>query len=210
MKKIFWISVVLGAVIFAYLFVRAVPQRCGRGTETEQVAIEGSNLELGRRIAYECPPEMKKVYGVVLHYTDTDGFNSALNYMESKELFVQIMIDKDGKAYQLTDKLNEISAGATGANSWAINIEIVGHKNDLLNSARNKDIQFQSVVKTVKFLVKKYDIPVRDFPPEDRNQQWAGIFSHQLVDSLHPRGGRRGKVDPGADYMRAVMQELHQ
>lgn len=48
-------------------------------------------------------------------------------FMESRNLFVHMMIDRDGSDYQMTDHLDDFSAGTTGGNSWAVQIEAEEH-----------------------------------------------------------------------------------
>lgn len=190
------------------LFIAKDMGVCGRDSKKEQIIFEDSGLLGDQRIKYQCWGKMDQVTGIILHYTSTKDFQQALEVMEKQELFVQIMIDKDGKAYQLTDNLDDFSAGATGGNAWGINIEIVGNSSTLKKSASEKDAQFIAVIDTIKYLSNRYNIPITNKLPASNTLIWHGIFSHQQVDKYHPNGGRRNKKDPGKDYMEAVMKEL--
>ena len=201
--SIVFLCIVILGVTFIFL-----TRSCGNEIFFGQQPLLNSPLLLGQRIKYRCQGDIQKVSGIILHFTDTNTMENAINAMESRQLFVQIIIDKDGKAYQLTDKVSNFSAGATGGNSWGINIEIVGKEVDLEKSSEQKDAQFQSVVATTKFLSDYYQIPITNELPFPLDTQWQGIFSHQQVDAFHPKGGRRGKIDPGETYMRHVMTAL--
>ncbi len=212
------ILLILGGILLVYGVFFVGTTQCGRNGNTVQVGLSGSPLVLGKRIHYECQGKIPEVTGIILHFTDTDTMDDALAYMENRQLYVPLLVDKDGTAYQLTDSVDDFPAGATGGNSWGINIEIVGNHESLLMSARNRDKQFFKVVEVVRFLVQYYGIPVSDDISQttmlSRGEgtqailQWHGIFSHEQVDGFHPQGGRRGKVDPGDEYMRSVFTEL--
>lgn len=196
---------ILLIVIFVFMFYQS--SHCGRDSGKIQNIPSESELLDGKRIKYTCWGKMKQVTGIILHYTATKDFQTAMDVMEKRNLFVQIMIDKNGEAYQLTDNLDDFSAGATGGNSWGINIEIVGTEKSLEQSARQNDTQFVSVVNIIKFLTDYYQIPINN--QFDPNQKiWQGIFSHKQVDNFHPNGGRNNKIDPGDSYMTAILQAL--
>jgi hypothetical protein len=199
------VMIVVGVISLMIVAKFLLPKKCGEGSGRIQMVAEDSPLKSGQRIKYSCWGKMEQITGIVLHSTETDTFQKAKDVMEGKDLFVQIMVDKDGKSYQLTDNLDDFAAGATGANSWAINIEIVGTKDSLAKSAKEHDQQFRSVIAVLKYLVKKYKIPLNYAMPSDGSIIWHGIFSHQIVDKYHPNGGRKGKTDPGDAYMKEIM-----
>ena len=202
------ILIVVAVVGFMVVAKTLMPKKCGEGSGKVQTILQGGPLESGKRIKYSCWGKMEQVTGIILHSTETDTFDKAKTVMQDRDLFVQIMVDKDGKAYQLTDNLDDFAAGATGANSWAISIEIVGTTESLAKSAKEHDQQFRSLISVLKYLVQHYKIPLNYTMPSDNSIIWHGIFSHQIIDKYHPNGGRKGKTDPGDAYMKEVMAFL--
>jgi|WetSurMetagenome_2_1015567.scaffolds.fasta_scaffold223829_2 N-acetylmuramoyl-L-alanine amidase len=202
-------GLLLMIVVVGLLFwVGSRLQMCGSGSWYGQVIPEGSGFLPDHRMSYSCWGRMQKVTGIILHYTATNTVEQAVESMTDRELFVQLIIDKDGSVYQLTDNLDDFAAGATGGNSWGISIEIVGNHLSLWESAMADDEQFRSVVKTVKYLVEKYDVPITNELPANDVLAWQGIFSHEQVDKYHPKGGRNSKIDPGKEYMDYLMAAL--
>ena len=151
---------------------------------------------------------------IVLHWTGGDTFESARNALETRmpevgHLSIQIMIDKDGTAYQTMDALNEQSAGAAGANEWAINIEIVGSGESALtgNSA-----EINTTAKVVASLASKYSIKkVVATNSKTKNSDLLnhqGVFSHQIVDKyLNPNP--TDKTDPSDQFMTLIKKKLN-
>ncbi|MCX6806752.1 MAG: peptidoglycan recognition family protein [Candidatus Berkelbacteria bacterium] len=150
---------------------------------------------------------------IVLHWTGGDSFSGALGGLENRmpevgNLSVQIMIDKDGKAYQLMDSLNEKSAGAAGANDWAINIEIVGNgPSALINNAA----EINTTTNVVRSLSNKFGIPhiisVDSTNPDSATKSallnHRGVFSHQIVDK-YLNDSPTGKTDPSDTFMKTI------
>ncbi|MCC5815262.1 MAG: N-acetylmuramoyl-L-alanine amidase [Leptospira sp.] len=138
---------------------------------------------------------------VVLHYTAIPSFFQSLKVLEDRSLTASIMVDNDGKGYQLLDTLNDFASAAYGTNDHCVQIEIVGRGTpDLMkNSAQTK-----KVVEIVKELSKKYNFPLSNHKIES----FRGVFSHNQAKKKF--GGSSyliGKdFDPGEEYMEKVLK----
>lgn len=139
---------------------------------------------------------------VVLHYTAINSFFKSLKVLENRSLTASIMVDKNGKAYQLLDSLEEQPSTAYGTNENCVQIEIVGRgTRDLM---RNK-AQSKKVVELVQELSKKYDFPLNNLKIES----YRGVFSHTQAKKKF--GGSSfliGKdFDPGEEYMKKIITQ---
>ncbi|MCX7997918.1 MAG: N-acetylmuramoyl-L-alanine amidase [Leptospiraceae bacterium] len=140
---------------------------------------------------------------IVLHFTAIPTFQKSQEVLELRGLSASIMIDKDGKAYQLLDSLEDMAQAATGTNEFCIQIEIVGRNTeDLLN---NK-VQAKKVEEVVLELSKKYSIPLNNYKIES----FKGVFSHTQAKKKF--GGSVALVgkdfDPGEPYMKLILENL--
>lgn len=136
-----------------------------------------------------------KPAAIVLHHIDFPTLGEAVRSLEDQDLSVQLIIDKDGKTYQLMENLDEMSAGAKCANSDSISVEILGDEKSLLEN----NVQYKSVVKTVKWLAKKYSI---DLSKQEAKRPQSGLLAHSEVAALCPNAPH--KADPGRQYMQMV------
>ncbi|MCB1144374.1 MAG: N-acetylmuramoyl-L-alanine amidase [Leptospiraceae bacterium] len=140
---------------------------------------------------------------VVLHYTAIPSFKDSLATLERRGLSASIMVDKDGKAYQLVDVLDHSARAAGGTNKNCVQIEIVGsNTKDLMGNKK----QFDKVVKILHELSQKYYIPITN----QRIESYKGIFSHTQAKkkwgmSVHLSGK---DFDPGEEYMKKVILAL--
>lgn len=140
---------------------------------------------------------------IVLHYTAISSFTVSQETLERRKLMATIMVDKDGKAYQLLDYLDDMAQAATGTNQNCIQIEIVGKNMDeLLANER----QTQKVVRLVKELADFYKVPLTNHKIEDLK----GIYSHTQAKKKY--GGSialYGKdFDPGEPYMKKIIESI--
>jgi N-acetylmuramoyl-L-alanine amidase len=138
---------------------------------------------------------------LVLHYTATGSFTRALEILESRSLTATIMVDKDGKAYQLLDSLSEQPSTAYGTNERCIQIEIVGtDSNDLASN----QIQIDKVVALVKEISQNYDFPISNH----RIEEFKGVYSHTQAKKKF--GGSifltAKDFDPGEEYMKTILE----
>lgn len=140
-----------------------------------------------------------KPAAIVLHYTDFPDVSSAVARLEEQGLSTQLMIDRDGTVYQLTENIDDMAQGTKCANAYTISIEIVGNEKSLLENKA----QYNSVVETVKWLAKKYDI---DLAKKVASRPQKGLLGHSEVAALCP--GAEKKVDPGENYMKLVRGEV--
>ena len=153
--------------------------------------------------------------GVVLHYTAGSSVDGAISGMRNRPdpAFVHLIIDYDGKVYQLLPLNTKVRSGSGDGNSFAIGIEIVGtDENDLLASSHQA--QFDSVIKTIKYLEGVYDIP-NEIGNKIELRAHRGIFGHLQTQSWDgdwspgAEGCVGAKSDPGREYMIKVWSILN-
>lgn len=179
----------------------------GRGItptpKAELNSIEKTNKGLiieSRRLQYEYRGKIQPSC-VVLHYTAISSYDISIQTLEKRNLTATIMVDKDGKAYQLLDSLNDKAAAAYGTNDNCIQIEIVGKNTaELLQNT----VQMETVVKLVQELSKKFKFPLDNYKIESHK----GVFSHTQAKKRF--GGSAFLVgndfDPGEEYMEFVLK----
>ncbi len=139
-----------------------------------------------------------KPTAVVLHYIDFPGVEDAVKVLEGYGFSVQLMVEKDGTIYQLTENLDDMSEGTQCANAYSISVEIVGNEQSLLEN----QVQYSSVLKLVKWLSKEYDI---DLSKSVAKRPQKGLLGHSEVAALC--AGSDKKSDPGDAYMQLVRAE---
>lgn len=140
---------------------------------------------------------------VVLHFTAISSYAVSQETLERRKLMATIMVDKDAKAYQILDYLDDMAQAATGTNQNCIQIEIVGKNMDeLLANTR----QTEKVSRLVKELADNYNIPLTNQKIEDLK----GIYSHTQAKKKY--GGSialYGKdFDPGEPYMKKILESI--
>ncbi len=140
---------------------------------------------------------------IVLHFTAISSFQRSLEVLEARGLSATIMVDKDGKAYQILDYLDDMAQAATGTNEDCIQIEIVGKNTDELLA---NPIQIEKVKTLVLELSKKYNIPLTNYKIEGLR----GVFSHTQAKKKF--GGSVALVgkdfDPGEPYMKLILESI--
>lgn len=140
---------------------------------------------------------------VVLHYTAISDYFKSLRTLEARNLTASIMIDANGKAYQLVDVIEDRAAAATGTNDNCIQIEIVAKDTEEL--LKQPD-QIQKVKDLVLELATKYKIPLSNEKLEDL----SGIFSH--TQAKKKWGGsiflNAKDFDPGENYMELILNSI--
>jgi N-acetylmuramoyl-L-alanine amidase len=181
----------------------------GRGI-TQQTKVELKELEKDEqgftpenfRLKYVFKQKIKPEC-IVLHYTAIPSFAASQETLERRKLMASIMVDKDGKAYQLLDALDDMAQAATGTNQNCIQIEIVGRNmEELLANER----QTQKVTRLVKELADTFNVPLNNHKIEDLK----GIYSHTQAKKKY--GGSialYGKdFDPGEPYMKKIIESI--
>lgn len=150
------------------------------------------------------------IKAIILHYTITDKSASARGIVkdwsspQSAGSICQIIVDGDGKGYQITEKLEEhviCQGGSSGFdyNTGGIGIEIMGmNEAELLTNEKQK----QLVIALVKKLAAKYSIPLSN-KPADLISGTGGIFSHKEITKCE--GASNQKVDPGETYTKQII-----
>ncbi|WP_315901901.1 N-acetylmuramoyl-L-alanine amidase [Leptospira sp. 85282-16] len=140
---------------------------------------------------------------VVLHYTAISDYFKSLRTLEARNLTASIMIDNNGKAYQLLDVLEDRAAAATGTNDNCIQIEIVAKDTEEL---LKQPEQIQTVKDLVTELTTKYKIPLSNEKLEDL----TGVFSH--TQAKKKWGGsiflNAKDFDPGEEYMEMILNSI--
>lgn len=140
---------------------------------------------------------------VVLHYTAISEYFKSLRTLEARNLTASIMIDNNGKAYQLVDVLEDRAAAATGTNDNCIQIEIVAKDTEEL---LKQPEQIQTVKDLVTELTSKYKIPLSNEKVEDL----TGVFSH--TQAKKKWGGsiflNAKDFDPGEEYMEMILNSI--
>jgi N-acetylmuramoyl-L-alanine amidase len=138
---------------------------------------------------------------IVLHYTAISDFKISLKVLEDRRVSANIMVDKNGKAYQLLDSLNHTARAAGGTNHSCIQIEIIGkNTGELLGN----EVQTQKVIALVIELSKLYNIPITN----EKIESLVGVFSHTQAKKKFGRSvALIGKdFDPGEEYMKKVIE----
>ena len=154
------------------------------------------------RMKYVDRGRMIETRGMVLHFTYTATLSEAVQAWENDGFGPHVVVDTDGKAYQLVDSLGDQVAAAGGTNEWCVQVEIVGMgEKALLSNAA----QTAKVVEVVKELAAKFTIPLTNGDIEERR----GVFSHGQAKK---RWGRSRTLtgtdfDPGEAYMKRVLTE---
>lgn len=124
---------------------------------------------------------------------------------------VQIGVLGNGKAYQLTPKLNTFARHAKCANDWAIGIEIEGFGPGHKHYIGDNKAQFNKVVAVVKYLMDLYNIKAVSVAASD-GRSGQGIVSHKMVDKqckwADDAYAGSGKVDVDDAYLRRVLQAV--
>lgn len=155
------------------------------------------------------------VSGVVLHWTAGDSVESAINAMTSRHSFVHLIIDKDGKVYQLLPLDVQVGSGSGDGNTFAIGIEIVSTASNSIDANEqallNNTTQYNAVIKTVKYLIDTYKIPNVKGNTQNLKDK-RGIFGHLQTQGPWSKGFVKGckgrKSDPGKTYLNKVWNEL--
>ena len=133
---------------------------------------------------------------IVLHWSGGSSLEGLISTLESRNrtegIMCQLGAGKDGKVYQFMTTLNEKPVCQNAWNSHGIGMEIVGvGKSDLINDAD----QFQGVVKAVKYLMQKYNIPAINDTVNAK-----GILGHFQISSA--------KSDPSQEYLDKVLNAV--
>lgn len=140
---------------------------------------------------------------IVLHYTAIPDYFNSLRTLEARNLTASIMVDKDGKAYQLVDVLEDRAAAATGTNDNCIQIEIVARDTAELLAQTE---QLEKVKNLVIELSKFYKIPLTN----ENIEGFSGIFSHSQAKKKW--GGsiflNAKDFDPGEEYMELILTSI--
>jgi len=161
--------------------------------------IEGSEE---RRMRYVDRGSMEEVRGIVLHFTATATWKEAVDTFERRRLGPSIIVDTDGRAWQVVDRLEDKVAAAAGTNDHCIQIEIVGDSEESLLA---NDAQIKSVAAVLKALGASRGIPLNN---RDIDSQ-RGVFSHGQAKKRW--GGSAwmwgDDFDPGERFMKRVLEE---
>jgi hypothetical protein len=127
---------------------------------------------------------------------------------------VQVGITADGKVYQMTNSLTDLTYHAAGANNTTIGIEIEGVGKTTGSDAdfglagiKNYPAKFNAVVNTVKFLVKKYNIPLNGHVVCG---DVIGVHPHKAYNACPLDGKPQDKTDIDDAYFNAVMKAVGQ
>lgn len=156
--------------------------------------------------------KVSPVKGITLHWWGSQygkGIRPLVDALESNPscgsggCSVQLGITSQGEVYQLTRNLNDLTYHAIGANKTTIGIEIEGGPKEFGKDGIEKyPEKFEAVVKTVKYLMKKYDIKVE------------GAVSCGDVEGIHAHleynkcPGAGGKDDIDNYYFNEVIKRV--
>jgi len=181
----------------------------GRGL-TETPKAELKNVEQDKKGYIIEDKRIKYVYrgdieitGVVLHFTFSTNLKSTLEWFDKVVSNSHIIVDKDGKAYQILDKLTHRAAAAYGTNQNCIQIEIIGmSENNLIENEEQK----KKVIALVDEITTKYNIPRNNYNIDSGK----GIFSHGQAKK---RWGRSQWLygtdfDPGEIYTKQIIESV--
>ncbi len=180
----------------------------GRGiSETPKIELksieqseDGFAIE-SRRIQYEYKDDISPTC-LVLHYTAISTYTNSLAVLEARGLNATFLVDIDGKAYQLLDKMNHLPATAFGTNEHCVQMEIVGKNTEEL---LKNEIQIHKVVELTKELSKFFQFPLTN----KKIEEFSGVYSH--TQAKKKMGGSifltADDFDPGEDYMRLILEK---
>ncbi|HEY3226104.1 MAG TPA: N-acetylmuramoyl-L-alanine amidase [Planctomycetota bacterium] len=175
----------------------------GRGLTTPP-APPRAPLEMmeSRRMRYVDRGTMGEIRGIVLHFTATRTFEQAVEAFERRRLGPSIIVDTDGRAWQVVDRLEDRVAAAGGTNDHCVQIEIVGENEAaLLDNA----VQLRKVVEVVSALCA-----ARSIVRTNRDiESLRGVFSHGQAKKRWGRSAWMwgGDFDPGERFMKRVIEE---
>ena len=183
--------------------VRARGLSKGRGlTPAPRPPMLPLEMSEDRRMRYVDRGSLKEVLGIVLHFTATETMEKAVETFERRFLGPSIIVDTDGRAWQVVDHLEDKVAAAAGTNENCIQIEIVGENEEaLLANAPQRC----AVVGVLKALAASRSIPLNNRDIDSLR----GVFSHGQAKK---RWGRSAWMwgddfDPGERYMKRVLEE---
>ena len=137
---------------------------------------------------------------IVIHSTNTKTFTLAMRTMEMFGFAVHIMVDVDGRVYQLMDSLDERGWAARGMDEKAIHVEVVG--NSEKSMLANKE-QLKAVIQTVEWLTLKYNIPKNNYDVEKK-----GVFPHYQSKKRYGGIVEDDPLDPGVRYTKKVIEGI--
>ncbi len=137
----------------------------------------------------------------VLHFTATSTMSEAIDILSTRRLSSQLMVDTDGRAYQIMDRLESKAAAASDTNDHCVQVEIVGKG---MSSLMRYKQQQKKVVEIVKELSKKYSFPLNNHDVAS----FRGVFSHTQAKKKWGRSVYlTGKdYDPGEPYMKLILE----
>jgi N-acetylmuramoyl-L-alanine amidase len=155
-----------------------------------------------RRLQYVDRGSLEELRGIVLHFTATKTYAEAVATFERRRLGPSIIVDVDGRAWQVVDMLTDKVAAASGTNDHCIQIEIVGENEEAL--LKNVP-QLKKVAAVLKALNAARGIPLNNRDIDSLR----GVFSHGQAKK---RWGRSAWMwgddfDPGEGYMKRVLDE---
>jgi N-acetylmuramoyl-L-alanine amidase len=138
---------------------------------------------------------------ITLHYTALDSYQKTTDVLEERRLASQIIVDRDGRAFQAMDSLTHRAAAAYGMNEYCIHFEIVAK--DAADILKN-EVQAQGVSSLVKEVAAKYHIPLNNRSPAGRR----GVFSHTQAKKKWGRSVflHGDDYDPGEPYMKKIIE----
>lgn len=149
---------------------------------------------------YTATPPSTKVSGIVKYWG-----NDQIPVKEQSGASCQIILDRDGSVYQITETLEEkvICHGGSSGKNWNIGglgIEIMGENTkELMGNTR----QMKAVAEMVKKIATRYGIPLTN-KVEDLMGGTGGIFSHEQITRC--QGAKAQKIDPGEEYMKEIFK----
>lgn len=156
--------------------------------------------------------------GITLHWWGSSSAGQGISFLASalrgndscgaSGCSVQIGITADGKIYQMTKNLTDLTYHATGGNETTFGIEIEGGPADFGQAGVTKyPAKFNAVVATVKYLVAKYNLPLTG---QVNCNDVVGIHPHKDYNKCLLNGHPQTKTDIDDAYFNAVMQKVRQ
>jgi N-acetyl-anhydromuramyl-L-alanine amidase AmpD len=153
-----------------------------------------------RRVRYQFRGKIRPTC-VVLHYTAISTYKRTIEVLEARGLNATILVDSDGKAYQLLDSLFDYPSTAYGTNEKCIQIEIVGKDTEAL---LGQEEQLRKVVEIVQELSVLFSFPITN----QKIEAFRGVYSHTQAKKKF--GGSiflsAPDFDPGEPYMKKVIE----
>lgn len=127
---------------------------------------------------------------IVIHDTEGDTAQSAINAWSGSKYGAQIIIGPDGTITRVVPD-NQVAWSTGGNNHGTLAIEIVGHASDSKDAWLQKSAQLQAVSEVLGYWSQTYNIPLV-------SSTVHGVSTHAMNSALY--SASQGHTDPGPNF----------